>query len=57
MFVLFSPDLTWRDIQYLIVYNSINTGLHVNASFYTNGAGLEGMCSVDINRVFNCLEN
>lgn len=33
--------LTWRDIQHMIVEYSISSGLHSNASFYTNGVGKE----------------
>ncbi|XP_053380095.1 furin-1-like [Mercenaria mercenaria] len=33
--------LTWRDIQHMIVEYSISSGLHANASFYTNGAGYQ----------------
>jgi len=37
--ILCSPDLTWRDIQYLIVYTSNPD--RTNATLYsTNGAGL-----------------
>ncbi len=34
-----SPSLTWRDVQYLIVYTS-NPGLLVGGDWATNGAGL-----------------
>ncbi|XP_053383148.1 furin-like protease kpc-1 [Mercenaria mercenaria] len=33
-----NPDLTWRDVQHLIVEYSTNTGL-TNAYFYTNAVG------------------
>ena len=35
-----SPLLTWRDMQYLIVYTSDTRGL-VNGDWQTNGAGLK----------------
>ena len=35
----YSPDLTWRDIQYLIVYTS-NPNLTNTSLYSTNGAGL-----------------
>ena len=34
-----SPGLTWRDIQYLIIYTSDNTKL--SGEWTTNGAGLK----------------
>ena len=34
-----SPSLTWRDVQYLIVYTS-NPNYLVNGDWRTNGAGL-----------------
>ncbi|XP_045191360.2 furin-1-like [Mercenaria mercenaria] len=33
--------LTWRDMQHMTVEYSISSGLHSDASFYTNGAGKE----------------
>ncbi|XP_052806341.1 furin-like [Mya arenaria] len=36
-----NPDLTWRDMHHLIVETANNTGLHSNASVYTNAAGKE----------------
>ena len=41
MFLLLSPALTWRDVQYLIVYTS-NTDPLVSLTDdeFTNGAGL-----------------
>ena len=36
---LYSPDLTWRDVQYLIVYTS-NTKETNATDSVTNGAGL-----------------
>ena len=38
-FVLCSPNLSWRDVQYLIVYTSKSSSL-VDGNFITNGAGL-----------------
>ena len=35
----YSPDLTWRDVQYLIVYTSITHSL-VEGEWAVNGAGL-----------------
>ena len=35
-----SPDLTWRDVQYLMVYTS-NIGILTVDDLATNGAGLE----------------
>ena len=34
-----SPDLTWRDVQYLIAYTS-NPGILSGGIWTTNGAGL-----------------
>lgn len=39
--VNYSPDLTWRDVQYLIVYTSDHSKLHNTEEQVTvNGAGL-----------------
>lgn len=35
----FSPDLTWRDVQYLLVYTA-NRNRLVDGDWVTNGAGL-----------------
>ena len=35
----YSPDLSWRDVQYLVVYTSDTTKLP-EQSFIRNGAGL-----------------
>ena len=35
----YSPDLTWRDVQYLIAYTS-NPDLLTGDDWVTNGAGL-----------------
>ena len=38
---MYRPDLTWRDIQYLIVYTSNPDPLLANTDdYFTNGAGL-----------------
>ena len=37
--LFFSPHLSWRDIQYLVVYTSQSSSL-VDGDFVTNGAGL-----------------
>ena len=36
-----SPELTWRDIQYLIAYTSNRDNLNPNKVWVTNGAGLK----------------
>lgn len=36
---MYSPNLSWRDVQYLIVYTSKSSSL-VDGEFTTNGAGL-----------------
>jgi len=53
----FSPNLTWRDVQYLIVYTS-NSAAFLNSknNWGTNGAGLHfsnsfGFGSVDAGRM------
>ena len=38
--VSFSPRLTWRDIQYLIVYTSNSEPLVTDTNHFVNGAGL-----------------
>ena len=40
MLNIYSSDLTWRDIQYLIVYTSDTTKLK-GGEWTTNGAGLK----------------
>ena len=35
----YSPNLTWRDVQYLIAYTSDRDSL-TNGAWHTNGAGL-----------------
>ena len=37
---LYSPSLTWRDVQYLIAYTS-NPDILVDGEWSTNGAGLQ----------------
>ena len=37
--IIYSSDLTWRDVQYLIVYTSDTTKLK-GGEWTTNGAGL-----------------
>ena len=37
--IFFSPNITWRDVQYLIAYTSNSDILH-NGEWTTNGAGL-----------------
>jgi len=39
-FHTYSPDLTWRDVQHLIVETSISS--LPGHTFYTNGAGKSG---------------
>ena len=38
--IVFSPDLTWRDVQYLIAYTS-NRNRLVDGEWVTNGGGLQ----------------
>ena len=38
--LLFSPELTWRDVQYLIAYTS-NRDKLVGGNWFTNGGGLK----------------
>ena len=38
LFLFFRPDLTWRDVQYIIVYSS-DSSIHDN-DWITNGANL-----------------
>ncbi len=35
-----SPDLSWRDVQYLIAYTSNRDELQPHSAWITNGAGL-----------------
>ena len=42
-----SSDLTWRDIQYLIVYTSDTTKLK-GGEWTTNGAGLNVILNLDL---------
>ena len=51
IYSFYSPNLTWRDIQHLIVRNSISKGL-TYGDFFTNGAGHEGISLVR-SAVFN----
>ncbi len=37
--IIFSPDLSWRDVQYLLAYTS-NTARLVNGNWVTNGGNL-----------------
>ena len=36
-----SPDLTWRDVQYLIAYTSARSPLSPSSAWVTNGGGLK----------------
>ena len=41
LYILYSPRLTWRDIQYLIAYTSNSNSLvSLTDDEFTNGAGL-----------------
>ncbi len=40
-FNVYSPDLTWRDIQYLIIYTSDTTNLLQSGEWSVNHAGLK----------------
>ena len=40
---MYSPELTWRDVQHIIVATAEKDGL-IEANWQTNGADLRGIC-------------